>query len=113
MSGFELTLSNLISNTQMVMLALFFLLFLLVLVFFLIKKKTKIKSKKIILTQEFKDAVKNVDLNLSEDHKTNEVLIEKEEILLALRELYDHEFISQEEFKARTEKIVNEVKSFV
>lgn len=113
MQGFESTLVILFSNTQMIMLALFFLLFLLVLLFLLIKKKTKSKSKKIILTQEFKDAVKGVDLNLSEDQKTKEVLIEKEEILLALKELYDHEFISKEEYQARTEKIVNEVKSFV
>lgn len=76
---------------------------------FLIRKRSG--NKKITLTEEFKEAVKGIDLNLSEDTSTTNVLLEKEETLLALKELHEHNFISDDEYQMRTKKILNEVNS--
>ena len=77
----------------------------------LIRKRSG--NKKITLTEEFKEAVKGIDLNLNEDISTSNDLLEKEETLLALKELHEHNFISDEEYQMRTKKILNEVNSLI
>jgi len=74
---------------------------------FLIRKRSG--NKKIILSEEFKEAVKGIDLNLTEDTSNTNALLEKEETLLALKELHEHNFISIDEYQMRTKKILNEV----
>ena len=60
--------------------------------------------------KEFKALVAGIDLTLS-DHDKPDVkeLLEKEETLLALKELYENDFITKDEYVERTLAIVNNI----
>ena len=57
--------------------------------------------------KEFKALVAGIDLTLSDNVEPNvRELLEKEETLLALKELYDNDFITKDEYVERTLAIV-------
>jgi len=82
------------------------LVLLVTLLFFLKKKSTK---KKITLMPEFKEKVKGIDLTLSEDQTELKSLEDTEEILKALKELYDNQFISKEIYQIKTEATIKKI----
>ena len=60
--------------------------------------------------KEFKALVAGIDLTLSDNVEPNvRELLEKEETLLALKELYDNDFITKDEYVERTLAIVNNI----
>ena len=60
--------------------------------------------------KEFKALVAGIDLTLSDNIEPNvRELLEKEETLLALKELYDNDFITKDEYLERTLAIVNNI----
>jgi uncharacterized protein YqgQ len=60
--------------------------------------------------KEFKALVAGIDLTLSDNVEPNVIeLLEKEETLLALKELYDNDFITKDEYLERTLAIVNNI----
>lgn len=89
---------------------IFFLVLILVLLvtllFFMKRKSTK---KKITLTPEFKEKVKGIDLTLSDDQTEITRLENSEEILKALKELYDNHFISQEIYQKKSEATIKKI----
>ena len=82
------------------------LVLLVTLLFFLKKKSTK---KKITLMPEFKEKVKGIDLTLSEDQTELKSLEDTEEILKALKELYDNHFISKEIYQKKSEATIKKI----
>ena len=88
------------------------LLLLLIFIFFMVRRK---KNKKQTLapskgnaefTDEFKKLVGNVDLTLKDNHLDVSALEDIEETLRALKELYEKEYISQDEYQTRTDAII-------
>jgi hypothetical protein len=60
--------------------------------------------------KEFKALVAGIDLTLSDNDEPHvKELLEKEETLLALKELYDNDFITKDEYVERTLAIVNNI----
>ncbi len=60
--------------------------------------------------KEFKALVAGIDLTLSDNNDLHiQELLEKEETLLALKELYDNDFITKDEYVERTLAIVNNI----
>ena len=60
--------------------------------------------------KEFKALVAGIDLTLSDNNEPHvKELLEKEETLLALKELYDNDFITKDEYVERTLAIVNNI----
>ena len=60
--------------------------------------------------KEFKALVAGIDLTLSDNEEPHvKELLEKEETLLALKELYDNDFITKDEYVERTLAIVNNI----
>ena len=60
--------------------------------------------------KEFKALVAGIDLTLSDHDEPNvKDLLEKEETLLALKELFDNDFITKDEYVERTLAIVNNI----
>jgi len=92
--------------------ALVLLLVALLLILFAVKRK-KIKKNtlevpktKTEITDNFKKLVGDIDLNLENNELSAEALIEVEETLLALKELYEKKYISEEVYVNRTEMIM-------
>lgn len=60
--------------------------------------------------KEFKALVAGIDLTLSDNDELHvKKLLEKEETLLALKELYDNDFITKDEYVERTLAIVKNI----
>jgi len=60
--------------------------------------------------KEFKALVAGIDLTLSDNDEPHvKELLEKEETLLALKELFDNDFITKDEYVERTLAIVNNI----
>ena len=60
--------------------------------------------------KEFKALVAGIDLTLYDNDEPHvKELLEKEETLLALKELYDNDFITKDEYVERTLAIVNNI----
>jgi len=60
--------------------------------------------------KEFKALVAGIDLTLSDNNEPHvKELLEKEETLLALKELFDNDFIAKDEYIERTLAIVNNI----
>ena len=60
--------------------------------------------------KEFKALVAGIDLTLSDNDEPHvKELLEKEETLLALKELFDNDFIAKDEYIERTLAIVNNI----
>ena len=60
--------------------------------------------------KEFKALVAGIDLTLSDNDKPDvKELLDKEETLLALKELFDNDFITKDEYVERTLAIVNNI----
>jgi hypothetical protein len=71
------------------------------------KKQTLVASKgNAEFTDEFKKLVGNVDLTLKDNLLDVSALEDIEETLRALKELYEKEYISQDEYQTRTEAIM-------
>jgi len=90
-------------------------LLILVLIYLMIKRsfrKKKINSEKKEpeLTDEFKAMVKGINLDLADDKDKIQNLIEIEETLKALKELYDKKYITEEEYVTRSTKITDALK---
>lgn len=60
--------------------------------------------------KEFQALVAGIDLTLTDDKELNiQELLDKEETLLALKELYENDFITKDEYVERTLAIVNNI----
>ena len=60
--------------------------------------------------KEFKALVAGIDLTLSDNDEPHvKELLEKEETLVAVKELYDNDFITKDEYVERTLAIVNNI----
>jgi len=60
--------------------------------------------------KEFKALVAGIDLTLSDNNMPDvKELLDKEETLLALKELFDNDFITKDEYLERTLAIVNNI----
>jgi hypothetical protein len=92
--------------------ALELLLVALLIILFVVKRKKVKKNKlevpktKTEITENFKKLVGDIDLNLGNNDLSEEALIEVEETLLALKELYEKKYISEEVYLNRTEMIM-------
>jgi len=104
------TLLLLVMQNKLVALEL--LLVALLLILFAVKRKKVKKNKlevpktKTEITENFKKLVGDIDLNLENNELSAEALIEVEETLLALKELYEKKYISEEVYVNRTEMIM-------
>lgn len=58
------------------------------------------------MTDNFKKLVGDIDLNLENNHLSAEALIGVEETLLALKELYEKKYISEEVYQTRTDALI-------
>ena len=92
--------------------ALVLLLVALLLILFAVKRKKvkkntlEVPKTKTEITENFKKLVGDIDLNLGTNDLSAEALIEIEETLLALKELYEKKYISEEVYLNRTEMIM-------
>ena len=92
--------------------ALVLLLVALLLILFAVKRKKvkkntlEVPKTKTEITENFKKLVGDIDLNLGTNDLSEEALIEVEETLLALKELYEKKYISEEVYLNRTEMIM-------
>jgi hypothetical protein len=92
--------------------ALVLLLVALLLILFAVKRKKvkkntlEVPKTKTEITENFKKLVGDIDLNLGNNDLSEEALIEVEETLLALKELYEKKYISEEVYLNRTEMIM-------
>ena len=88
------------------------LLVVLLLILFAVKRKKvkkntlEVPKTKTEITENFKKLVGDIDLNLGNNDLSEEALIEVEETLLALKELYEKKYISEEVYLNRTEMIM-------
>ena len=104
------TLLLLVMQNKLVALEL--LLVALLIILFVVKRKKVKKNKlevpktKTEITENFKKLVGDIDLNLGNNDLSEEALIEVEETLLALKELYEKKYISEEVYLNRTEMIM-------
>jgi len=104
------TLLLLVMQNKLVALEL--LLVALLLILYAVKRKKVKKNKlevpktKTEITENFKKLVGDIDLNLENNELSAEALIEVEETLLALKELYEKKYISEEVYVNRTEMIM-------
>ena len=104
------TLLLLVMQNKLVALEL--LLVALLLILYAVKRKKVKKSTveapktKTEITETFKKLVGDIDLNLENNELSAEALIEVEETLLALKELYEKKYISEEIYVNRTEMIM-------
>ena len=104
------TLLLLVMQNKLVALEL--LLVALLIILFVVKRKKVKKNKlevpktKTEITENFKKLVGDIDLNLENNDLSEEALIEVEETLLALKELYEKKYISEEIYVNRTEMIM-------
>ena len=74
-----------------------------------IKKNTLQVPKKLSeteITDTFKKLVGDIDLNLENSHLNAKALEEVEETLLALKELYEKKYISEEVYLTRTDALI-------
>jgi len=92
--------------------ALVLLLVALLLILFAVKRKKvkkntlEVPKTKTEITENFKKLVGDIDLNLGNNDLSEEALLEVEETLLALKELYEKKYISEEVYLNRTEMIM-------
>ncbi len=92
--------------------ALVLLLVALLLILFAVKRKKvkkntlEVPKTKTEITENFKKLVGDIDLNLGTYDLSAEALIEIEETLLALKELYEKKYISEEVYLNRTEMVM-------
>jgi len=92
--------------------ALVLLLVALLLILFAVKRKKvkkntlEVPKTKTEITENFKKLVGDIDLNLGNNGLSEEALIEVEETLLALKELYEKKYISEDVYLNRTEMIM-------
>jgi uncharacterized membrane protein len=103
---------------QNILIVLTILLVFLLIIFIGLKYKNKKSIKKntldttitkkpnVELTDEFKKLVGDVDLTLEKNDVDVRALEDIEETLLALKELYEKEYISQDEYQTRTDAII-------
>jgi hypothetical protein len=70
------------------------------------KNKLEVPKTKTEITENFKKLVGDIDLNLENNDLSEEALIDVEETLLALKELYEKKYISEEIYVNRTEMIM-------
>jgi len=106
------TLLLLVMQNKLVALEL--LLVALLIILFVVKrkkvKKSTVEAPKTLIetemTETFKKLVGDIDLNLENNELSAEALIEVEETLLALKELYEKKYISEEIYVNRTEMIM-------
>lgn len=104
------TLLLLVMQNKLV--ALVLLLVALLLILFAVKRKKvkknilEVPKTKTEITEDFKKLVGDIDLNLGNNDLSEEALIEVEETLLALKELYEKKYISEEVYLNRTEMIM-------
>ena len=88
------------------------LLVVLLLILFAVKRKKvkkntlEVPKTKTEITENFKKLVGDIDLNLGNNDLSEEALLEIEETLLALKELYEKKYISEEVYLNRTEMIM-------
>lgn len=87
----------------------FIMLILVLLVILLVFMKSKRTKKKITFTPEFKEKVQGIDLTLSDDQSEITKLEDSEEILKALKELYDNQFISKEIYQKKSEATIKQI----
>jgi uncharacterized membrane protein len=105
---------------QPILMALVLLLLVLLFIFFSLyfyRRKKNAKNKlevpktgspktEVEITDEFKKLVGDVDLNLKDSNLDLQALEDMEETLLALKELYEKEYISEEEYTTRTVSVM-------
>jgi hypothetical protein len=95
-----------------ILVALMICLLLLVFILFMVHRKKNNKhtleasKSNVKFTEEFKKLVGNVDLTLKENNLEVTALEDIEETLRALKELYEKEYISQDEYQTRTDAII-------
>ena len=70
------------------------------------KNKLEVPKTKTEITENFKKLVGDIDLNLENNELSAEALIEVEETLLALKELYEKKYITEEVYLTRTDALI-------
>jgi hypothetical protein len=80
------------------------------LIYLIIKVKNKNKNKEKEIKNHFDEMVKGIDLNLGSESANND-LIEIEEDLLALKELYEKSMIDLETYQEYALKFSNKIKN--
>jgi hypothetical protein len=88
----------------------FCLVLLAYLIYLIIKAKNRNKEKAIEIRNHFDEMVKGIDLNLESDSAIND-LIEVEENMLALKELYEKSMIDLETYQEYTIKFSQKIDS--
>jgi len=88
----------------------FCLVLLVYLIYLVIKAKNRNKEKAIEIKNHFDEMVKGIDLNLESDSENN-YLLEIEENMLALKELYEKSMIDLETYQEYALKFSNKIDS--